>query len=149
MPALSKLELCELLPHGESMCLLDSVETWDSTDIVCVAKSHRDKHNPLRNNRQLHSICGLEYAAQTMAVHVGLTKLSENIYSYIGFLGAVRELQVGTSRLDCYSGPLRISGNLLFNQGHNFMYHFTIEFEGKTLLQGRASIFIQPRLQAT
>jgi predicted hotdog family 3-hydroxylacyl-ACP dehydratase len=84
-----------------------------------------------------------------MAVHVGLTSPPENISSAIGYLGAVRELQFGASRLDTYSGPLRIYGNLLFSQGHNFMYSFNIEFDGKALLSGRASIFIQQRIQPT
>jgi len=149
MPALSKLELSELLPHGETMCLLEGVESWDSSGIVCIATSHREKQNPLRNKEQLHAICGLEYAAQAMAVHVGLTSPPENISSAIGYLGAVRELQFGASRLDTYSGPLRIYGTLLFSHGNNFMYYFNIEFDGKALLSGRASIFIQQRIQPT
>lgn len=149
MPALSKLELCELLPHGETMCLLDAVEWWDLSGIVCVATSHRDPNNPLRRNDRLHSICGLEYAAQAMAVHVGLTSPPQNISSAIGYLGGVRELQIGTSRLDTYPGPLSIYGDLLLSQGYNFMYCFKIVFDGKPLLSGRASIFIQQRTQPT
>jgi len=131
------------------MCLLDAVESWDSSSIVCVTTSHREEHNPLRNKDRLHSICGLEYAAQAMAVHVGLTSPPKNISSAIGYLGGVRELQIQTSRLDTYSGPLRIYGNLLLNQGPNFMYYFKIVFDGKPLLSGRASIFIQQRTQPT
>ena len=145
MPALSKVEICELLPHGETMCLLDVVESWDSSGIVCVATSHREKNNPLRNKERLHSICGLEYAAQAMGVHVSLTFPPENISSTIGYLGGVRELQMGTSRLDSYSDPLTIIADLLFSQTHNFMYYFNIVCHEKSLLSGRASIFIQQR----
>ena len=131
------------------MCLLDGVESWDSSGIVCVATSHRARHNPLRNNDRLHSICGLEYAAQAMAVHVGLTSPPQNISSTIGYLGGVRELQIGTSRLDTYSDPLRIYGDLVLSQGHNFMYYFNIQCNNEPLLSGRASIFIQPRTPST
>ncbi len=143
MPALSKLKLCELLPHGETMCLLDAVESWDSSGIVCIATSHQKRPHPLRNKEQLHSICGLEYAAQAMAVHVGLTSPPPTISSTIGYLGGVRELRIGTSRLDSHMDPLRIFADLLFSQAHNFMYYFKITSNEKSLLSGRASIFIQ------
>ena len=147
MPALSKLKLCELLPHGETMCLLEAVESWDSTGIVCVATSHQASQHPLRMNEHLHSICGLEYAAQAMAVHVGLTSPPQNISSAIGYLGAVRELQIGTSRLDSHPDPLKIFADLLFSQGSNFMYYFKVACNEKSLLSGRASIFIQQKTE--
>ena len=125
------------------MCLLDAVESWDPSGIVCISTSHRDMYNPLRNRDQLHVICGLEYAAQAMAVHVGLTSPPQPITSAIGFLGGVRELQCNTSRLDLHAEPLKIEGSLLINQRSNFMYHFNIKCEGEVLLEGRASIFIQ------
>jgi len=31
MPALTKTEVCRLLPHAGSMCLLDEVERWDNS----------------------------------------------------------------------------------------------------------------------
>ena len=129
------------------MCLLDAVETWDSSGIVCIATSHLRERNPLRKEDRLHSICGLEYAAQAMAVHVGLTSPPPNIRSTIGFLGSIRDLHIGTSRLDTHLDPLRIYATLLFREEYNFMYNFNIECDGKSLLRGRASIFIQPPRQ--
>ena len=72
MPILSKAALCRLIPHQGTMCLLDTVERWDDTSITCTTASHRDATNPLRRDNQLEAICGLEYAAQAMAVHVGI-----------------------------------------------------------------------------
>jgi predicted hotdog family 3-hydroxylacyl-ACP dehydratase len=31
-----KAEIGLLLPHGESMCLLDAVDSWDDRTITCV-----------------------------------------------------------------------------------------------------------------
>jgi len=149
MPALSKLELCALLPHGETMCLLHAVESWDSSGIVCVAVSHCDHDNPLRRTDRLNSICGLEYAAQAMAVHVGLTSPLQDVASMIGYLGGIRDLQLQASRLDLYTSPLKIQANLLIGQGTNFMYSFQMTSEGIPLLSGRASIFIQQRTHAS
>jgi len=149
MPALSKLELCALLPHGETMCLLHAVESWDSSGIVCVAVSHCDHDNPLRRTDRLNSICGLEYAAQAMAVHVGLTSPLQDVASMIGYLGGIRDLHLQASRLDLYTSPLKIQANLLIGQGTNFMYPFQMTSEGIPLLSGRASIFIQQRTHAS
>ena len=131
------------------MCLLHAVESWDTSGIVCLATSHRDRDNPLRRNDGLDVICGLEYAAQTMAVHVGLTSPLKNVASAIGYLGGIRNLEFHTVRLDIYSSPLRILANLLIGQGSNFMYSFQMTSDGKSLLNGRASIFIQPRTPST
>ena len=143
MPALSKLELCALLPHGESMCLLHAVDSWDSSGIVCVAISHCDPENPLRRLDRLNSICGLEYAAQAMAVHVGLTSPLQDVSSAIGYLGGMRDIEFQAPRLDLFTSPMNIQANLLIGQGTNFMYSFHITSEGTPLLSGRASIFIQ------
>ena len=54
------------------MCLLDCVETWDEERIHCRASSHRAMDNPLRVCERLGTACGIEYAAQAMAVHGAL-----------------------------------------------------------------------------
>jgi predicted hotdog family 3-hydroxylacyl-ACP dehydratase len=54
------------------MCLLDRVVHWDSQRIHCRASSHRSADNPLRSRDQLSAACGIEYAAQAMAVHGAL-----------------------------------------------------------------------------
>ena len=64
--------ICARLPHAGRMCLLERVETWDGESITCIASSHRDADNPLRANGRLHAVCGVEYAAQAMALHGSL-----------------------------------------------------------------------------
>ena len=61
-----------MIPHTGAMCLLDGVLQWDTSTIQCVSRSHRDAHNPLRIDGRLPTLCGIEYAAQAMAVHGGL-----------------------------------------------------------------------------
>ena len=60
------------IPHQGSMCLLDYVEAWDRERIRCRASSHRAADNPLRAYGRLGAACGIEYAAQAMAVHGAL-----------------------------------------------------------------------------
>ena len=94
MPGLSRLELSKFLPHGNDMCLLSSVEHWDASSITCLTSTHRDQNNPLQRQGLLGMISGLEYAAQAMAVHVGLTTDISEHNSSLGYLGAVRDLQI-------------------------------------------------------
>ncbi|UCE90426.1 MAG: hypothetical protein JSW10_06340, partial [Pseudomonadota bacterium] len=65
-------ELCSLIPHAGTMCLLHTVEQWDEVSIVCTAISHHEADNPLCSKGALGAVHALEYGAQAMAVHGGL-----------------------------------------------------------------------------
>jgi len=62
----------ELIPHAGTMCLLEHVVAFDDTSIRCETRSHLDVNNPLRYKGRLSSLCGIEYAAQAMALHGAL-----------------------------------------------------------------------------
>ena len=144
MPILSKAEVCRLIPHDGIMCLLDQVEQWDETSITCKTASHSNAMNPLRRDNQLEAICGLEYAAQAMAAHVGLQEESTmKPKLYIGYLGAVRNLTLRVSRLDNVNESLTIHATQLVRQMSSFIYTFRISADGQELLDGRASIFLK------
>ncbi len=125
------------------MCLLETVEQWDTSTILCLATSHQDPYNPLRRGTCLQALAGLEYAAQAMGVHVGLTSPKADPEAVVGYFGAIRDLIVQTERLDSHHNELRISARLLLDQGANFMYRFALTTGEKDLLSGRASIFIR------
>jgi predicted hotdog family 3-hydroxylacyl-ACP dehydratase len=125
------------------MCLLDAVEQWDETSIICKTASHRDAANPLRRGNQLEAICGLEYAAQTMAVHVGLLEQDRKQKMVVGYLGAVKDLMLRASRLDDVQGDLTIQATRLIGQGSGFIYTFRVSAGRQELLDGRASIFLK------
>ena len=60
------------IPHKGRMCLLDEVLSWDALRIRCRSGTHRAADNPLRAHGRLGVACGIEYAAQAMAVHGAL-----------------------------------------------------------------------------
>ena len=62
----------ERIPHHGRMCLLDEVIEWDAQHIRCRSATHRDPDNPLRSHGRLGIACGIEYAAQAMALHGAL-----------------------------------------------------------------------------
>jgi predicted hotdog family 3-hydroxylacyl-ACP dehydratase len=143
MPIMSKTDLCRLIPHGGAMCLLDAVEQWDETSIICKTASHRDATNPLRRDDQLEAVCGLEYAAQAMAVHVGLLQQGKERRIALGYLGAVKNLTLRAGRLDDVKEDLTVQATRLVGQGSSFIYTFRVSAGPQELLNGRASIFLK------
>ena len=143
MPVLNKDELSKFLPHAGAMRLIGGVESWDEETIRCYAQSHRDPANPLRHHGRLDSIAGLEYAAQAMGVHVGLCTQGTSKNPSIGFVGGLRDVAVGTEWLDDCCGDLMIEATRLFADDRSFLYRFAISSEGRLMLSGRASIFLE------
>ncbi|MGH8520439.1 MAG: hypothetical protein ACREU9_03130 [Gammaproteobacteria bacterium] len=141
MPAMSQAELSRLLPHAGSMCLLHAIEAWDAQGMRCSAISHHDPSNPLRKAQQLPAICGLEYAAQAMALHCALT--SGNTKPVVGYLGGVRDLRLLVRRLDAVRDPLRIEAVRIIGDTGAYLYRFQVTAGGKMLLDGRASVFLK------
>ena len=143
MLRIGKADLCRLIPHHGTMCLLDMVERWDETSILCMSASHRDTTNPLRRDNRLEAICGLEYAAQAMAVHVGLLEQGKKRRLAVGYLGAVKDLMLRTARLDDVKGDLTVQATRLVGEAGCFIYTFRLSAERQELLEGRASIFLK------
>jgi predicted hotdog family 3-hydroxylacyl-ACP dehydratase len=145
MLIIGKAALCRLIPHHGAMCLLDGVGQWDDTSITCMTASHRDATNPLRRDNRLEAICGLEYAAQAMAVHVGLLQQKKERRLAVGYLGAVKNLTLQAPRLDDVKGDLTVQATRLVGEVDCFIYAFRVSAERQELLEGRASIFLKYR----
>ena len=143
MVTITKAAFCGLIPHQGSMCLLDRVEQWDDNGLVCMTASHRDRANPLRRDNQLDAICGLEYAAQAMAVHFGLLEQRKERRLTVGYLGAVKNLRLRATRLDNVNGDLTVQATRLVGEAGSFIYVFRVTIEQRALLDGRASIFLK------
>ena len=61
------------IPHQGRMCLLDEVLRWGPDRISCLSCGHRAADHPLRAHDRLGAACGIELAAQAMAVHGALS----------------------------------------------------------------------------
>jgi len=130
--------LAALIPHAGSMCLLDAVESWDETRVVCRSASHRRPDHPLRRDGYLPSVHLLEYAAQATAVHGGLVSGSGG--APVRYLAAARDWDLHVSRLDDAPGDLRIEAERLLVMGDNVLYRCRIEEGGRILAEGRLTI---------
>ena len=130
------------IPHQGSMCLLDGVESWDEENIQCRATSHRAEDNPLRAHGQLGAACGIEYAAQAMAVHGALLAPADSAAPRAGFLVSVRGVQVAVARLDDIPQDLAVQASRIMSNENNILYQFSVSAAGRLLLEGRAAVVI-------
>ncbi len=130
------------IPHQGSMCLLDQVASWDAQGIRCRAHSHRAADNPLRAYNRLGAACGIEYAAQSMAVHGALLGAVDSTRARAGYLVSVRGTRLRVSRLDDIAADLLIEATCISRSDNNMLYQFSISAAGRLLLDGRATIVL-------
>ena len=138
---LDRVAIAARIPHQGSMCLLDAVLAWDSGQIHCRASSHRQPDNPLRAAARLGVACGIEYAAQAMAVH-GALLAPAGAPPRPGYLASVRSVQLAVDRLDDLAQDLDIVAERLSGDENNILYHFRVEHAGNLLLSGRAAVML-------
>ncbi|MGP1676637.1 MAG: 3-hydroxylacyl-ACP dehydratase [Giesbergeria sp.] len=124
------------------MCLLDCVEAWDRERIQCRASSHRAADNPLRAYGRLGAACGIEYAAQAMAVHGALLAPPDGSSTRVGYLVSVRGAQLQVPRLDDIAADLLVEASCITRSESNILYQFSVSAAGRLLLNGRATVVL-------
>jgi len=139
------------IPHQRGMCLLDEVLTWNHVRVQCRSSTHRDPTNPLRARNRLAAVCGVEYAAQAMAVHGALiaSRITSPTQSatVAGYLAALRNVHLYTNRLDDIEGDLVATAELVSGTEHTVLYDFTVSAGERILLAGRATIVFNAALR--
>jgi predicted hotdog family 3-hydroxylacyl-ACP dehydratase len=140
------------IPHKGRMCLLDEVLHWDAARIRCRSATHRAADNPLRAYGRLGAACGIEYAAQAMAVHGALvaasaplasrisTSVRSSIGTAIGYLASVRNVTLYVARLDDLETDLVAAAERITGDGRTVLYEFSVWGAVQPLLRGRASV---------
>ena len=132
------------IPQQGGMCLLDEVTGWDTGRILCRVGSHHDPGNPLRAHGRLAAVCGIEFAAQAMAVHgVLMTGADASaMRPRMGFLASVRGVEMLVDRLDNIEADLEVEAGRLAGDGNHILYTFDVRAKGRLLLSGRAAVVL-------
>ena len=138
------------IPHQGRMCLLDEVLDWDAQHIRCRTATHRAPDNPLRSHDRLSIACGIEYAAQTMALHGalaagaanGAVDTSAGRSSRVGLLASVRDVRLMVLRLDDIESDLICEVTHLAGDSLTALYEFALRDRSRSLLSGRASVIL-------
>jgi predicted hotdog family 3-hydroxylacyl-ACP dehydratase len=122
------------------MCLLDEVIEWTAGSICCRSESHRREDHALRAHGRLGIACGIEYAAQAMAVHGALRATGSPQESRPGVLASVRSLTMNVDRLDDIAGALFARATLVTGDSTMVLYEISLADVTRVLLSGRATI---------
>lgn len=130
-----------LLPHAGQMLLVEQVISYDSSRIVCSTHTHRAPDHPMAVDGLLASACGLEYGAQTIAIHGALTA-SHAAKPRMGYLVAVHDLAWTVPRLDTVEHSLIIEAERQFASDTMVSYSFTIHAQAQLIMSGRANIVL-------
>ena len=135
------------IPHQGSMCLLDAVLEWDVDHIRCETGTHLVQAHPLRAFGRLGAACGVEYAAQAMAVHGALVAGGGDGQAATspprsGYLAGMRGVQLHVDRLDTVAGPLSVSAQRITGDAHTVLYSFSVDAAGQPLVSGRAMVVL-------
>lgn len=132
------------IPHQGAMCLLSSVLNWNEEGARCHATSHLDLDNPLRMEHGLAAICGVEYAAQAVAVHGVLLAGDRGLPPPSGgYLASLRHVSLYAERLDECPQPLLIEALRFGGDQYMLLYDFVVRAGGRCLLEGRLSVVVQ------
>ncbi len=148
-------DIAQRIPHQGSMCLLDRVTAWDPRQIACEAVSHRAAGNPLRAHGRLGAACGIEYAAQAMAVHgaliaeAGAAAGAASTVPNVGYLVSVRGVTLHVERLDNIEAALTIRAERTSGDAATILYGFTVHAGPALLLSGRAAVVLNATPAAT
>lgn len=127
------------IPHAGKMCLLDTVLSWDANHIECRTSTHRDADNPLRSHGRLGCACGVEYAAQAIAVHGALLAGRAGAPA-AGYLVGLRRIRLHVARLDDIETDLVISGERIDGDDSIVVYQFSVHNSLHSFLSGRATV---------
>jgi predicted hotdog family 3-hydroxylacyl-ACP dehydratase len=130
------------IPHQGSMCLLDAVIERGAEHISCRTGTHRAADNPLRSAGRLGAACGIEYAAQTMAVHGALASSETGVRAEAGFLAGLRDVRLHVLRLDDIEDDLVCHAARIAGDAGTALYEFGLWAGARSLLSGRAMVLL-------
>ncbi len=140
--SLKSINIASLIPHSGKMCLLDHVIDFDEKKIRVIATSHRDADNPLKVDHRLNAVCGVEYAAQSMALHSELISTESPTSPQRGYLASIRKLQLYCHRLDTVFNDVLIESEKVGDDERMLLYKFKLLDQAKVLCEGRLSIYL-------
>ena len=134
-------KIAGMIPHSGTMQLLDGVLSWDAARIRCFSRTHRDERNPLRCGAELPALCGIEYAAQAMALHGSLTGHAGG-KPRAGYLASLRDVFCRRRRIDDLEGELIVEAEKLMGEESRVIYGFEVRVGESRVLCGRAAVVL-------
>lgn len=130
------------IPHRGRMCLIDEVLEWNAERIRCASGGHLAPDHPLRAHGRLGIACGVEIAAQAMAVHGALLTGRDGTRPSSGLLASVRGVRMHVPSLDDVQSPLICDAVRMAGDAGTAIYQFELLAADEPLLSGRAAVVL-------
>lgn len=132
----------DYLPHSGNMCLIDEVLSINELSIAARTLSHQNKYHPLKFADRLPAVSGIEYAAQTIALHLALNQADQPDKQ--GFLAAVQSCVIHKDYLDSSTHPIHIECQQIYLDSQSgALYEFTLTATEEIILNGRLLIMFK------
>jgi len=129
------------VPHAGTMCLLDSVTSWDAQHIACSAASPSEAH-PLARGGIVPAVAAIEYAAQAAAVHGAL--LDDQAGPRDGMLAKLSDVDLHSACIPFDGGPLAVRAELISRGTAACLYTFVVATERQPIASGRLMVAFAP-----
>jgi predicted hotdog family 3-hydroxylacyl-ACP dehydratase len=133
--------LYERLPYGVGMRLIDELVFWDASTIRCRSNNHRNPDNPLRCNNSLPSLCMLEYAAQSLALH-GLLQMTSDNFGGEAMVATSSRLECDDIDVALVPGPLEIRATWRDQAGPLVCYTIEVTTDARKILSGDLGVLL-------
>lgn len=127
-----------MLPHAGAMVLVDEIVYADPMRIECRTRAHTRPGFPLAHDGAVSSLCGIEIAAQAMALHAALQDPSRRPRS--ARLASLSDVEVRVDRLDDRADALCVEAILEQASARGSAYRFSVAAGSDTLIRGRALV---------
>ncbi len=133
---LNRDQIAALLPHGNAMCMLDEVVSWDVEQIHCRSHHFARDNNPLLENGQLEIVILIEFAAQTAGVHAALLHPLQEGVPLPAYIGAVKNVELLKPVSD-NAGAIELKAHCLLNNSSGAIYDVIAQQQDAILMRGR------------
>lgn len=134
---LSKQEISSLLPHGENLCLLDQIESWDAKTLIASTTSHTKTNNPFYRDGALPAVAMVEYAAQATAVHAALIASGP---PGLRLIGALRNNHLPACPLSEFAQPIVVEVCIQLSSSQGAVYTFCASHLHEQIGSGRMTL---------
>ena len=136
---LDRIGIERVVPQTGRMCLLESVDDWSASHIVCSA-AFPDAAHPLAQRGSVAVVAAIEYAAQATAVHGALVDNAATFKS--GMLAKLMNVELHGDCLPTGIGHLRIEAGLISASEAGGLYTFSVGSAAGPLAAGRLMVVL-------
>lgn len=126
-----------LIPHGDSMSLIDTVDYWDESQIKCSVDPYQGFKYPFRTETHSSTMLLIEHGAQASGIHSALLLKEKFSPSQLIVLGAVKNAKLYHDNISKEVKRIQIIAELLINNQNGAIYTFAAFIDNKKVIEAK------------